>query len=121
MARNNSREARRKTRHTSIRRKLSGTPERPRLAVFRSSRQIYAQVIDDTKGITLVAASSLDGELREKLSGKKAERAAAVGALLARRALEQKITAVVLDRGGHRYHGRVAALAQAAREAGLDF
>ena len=105
-----------------IRRKLAGTPERPRLAVFRSQAHIYAQVIDDDAGKTLCSASTLDKDLKEK-AGKGANVAAAkaVGALIANRAKEKGIEAVVFDRGGFQYHGRIKALADAAREAGLKF
>jgi large subunit ribosomal protein L18 len=108
--------------HDRIRKKLRGNPERPRLAVFRSQGQIYAQVIDDDAGRTLVAASSLDKELRAKLKGGGNVAAAKeVGSLIASRAKEKGIAAVVFDRGGFQYHGRVKALADAAREAGLKF
>ena len=105
-----------------IRRKLAGTPERPRLAVFRSQAHIYAQVIDDDAGKTLCAASTLDKDLKEQ-AGKGANVAAAkaVGQLIASRAKEKGILAVVFDRGGFQYHGRIKALADAAREAGLKF
>lgn len=92
---------------------------RPRLSIFRSAKNIYAQVIDDEKGVTLAAASSLEGEKKAKGSDKDA--AAKVGALVAQRAIEKGVKAVVFDRGGYLYHGRVKALADAAREAGLDF
>ncbi len=109
-------------RHLRVRKKVVGTPQRPRLCVFRSHKHIYAQVIDDTKGHTLVAASDLEPGLRTQSVGKpKKERAALVGELLARRALDQGITKVVFDRGGYKYHGRVKALAEAARQAGLQF
>ena len=109
-------------RHLRVRRKVSGTPERPRLCVFRSLKHIYAQVIDDTRGHTLVSASDLDPEVREQVQGKtKTERARLVGQVLARRALEAGITRVVFDRGGYKYHGRVKALADGAREGGLQF
>ncbi len=109
-------------RHRRIRRMVVGLPDRPRLCVYKSLRHMYAQIIDDTKGHTLVAASTLDPELRNQLksTGNK-EAAAAVGRLIAQRALEKGIRKVVFDRGGFRYHGRVAALADAAREAGLEF
>lgn len=101
-----------------IRKKVAGTLERPRLAVFRSGRHIYAQLIDDTKGATLVAASTLNGEA----SGKKnLEASKAVGAEIAKKALEKNIKNVVFDRSGYVYHGRIKALAEGAREAGLDF
>jgi large subunit ribosomal protein L18 len=106
-----------------VRKKVFGTPERPRLSVYRSLKHIYAQVIDDTKGITLVAASTLDPALREQLKEIKGkiEAARLVGKLVAERALEKGIKKVVFDRGGFKYHGRVKALADGAREAGLEF
>ena len=105
-----------------IRKKIRGTPERPRLTVYRSLKYIYAQIIDDEAGHTLVAASSLEKELKEKLkSTKDIEAAKAVGELIAKRALEKGIEKVVFDRNGYKYHGRVKALADAAREAGLKF
>jgi len=106
-----------------IRRRISGTPDRPRLSVYRSLKHIYAQIIDDTKGTTLVATSSLSPEVREQLAAMKgkAARSKVVGAMLARKALERNITQVVFDRGGFLYHGRVKALAEGAREAGLKF
>jgi large subunit ribosomal protein L18 len=108
--------------HLRIRKKLSGKPERPRLAVFRSQAHIYAQVIDDEQGKTLCAASSVDKDLRAKSkTGANVAAAKAVGALIATRAKEKGIEAVVFDRGGFQYHGRVKALADAAREAGLKF
>lgn len=94
-----------------------GTPERPRLAVFRSAKHIYAQIIDDTKGITLCSASTLTVETE----GTKTDAAKAVGAAVAQKALEAGITKVVFDRGGNIYHGRIKALAEGAREAGLEF
>lgn len=106
-------------RHNRVRRKVSGTEERPRLAVFRSNRHIYAQVIDDTKGHTLAYASSLEGDL--KGAPLNVDTAARVGSLLAQRAKEAGVSAVVFDRAGYRYHGRVQALADAAREEGLEF
>jgi large subunit ribosomal protein L18 len=102
-------------RHVRVRHKVSGTAERPRLAVYRSNRHIYAQLIDDVAGRTLVSASDADGE-----SGGKTDAAKAVGATIAKRAKEAGITTVVFDRGGRLYHGRVAALAEAAREGGLS-
>ena len=112
----------RRVRHERVRRRVLGTPERPRLCVYKSLRYIYAQIIDDTRGHTLVAASSLEPELRGKLkSTKDTEAARAVGRLIAERALAKGIRKVVFDRGGYPYHGRVAALADAAREAGLEF
>ncbi|HAZ05332.1 50S ribosomal protein L18 [Acetobacterium wieringae] len=109
-------------RHYRVRNKVSGTEMRPRLNVFRSNKNIYAQIIDDTKGITLVSASSNDSELKGQLSkgGDKAA-AKAVGQAIAKRALEKGIEAVVFDRGGYVYHGRVKELADGAREAGLKF
>ncbi len=109
-------------RHLRVRKKISGTAERPRLNVFRSLKHIYAQIIDDDRGITLVSASTLSPELRGQLkSGSNKEAAAAVGRLVAQKALERGIKKVVFDRGGYIYHGRVKALAEAAREAGLEF
>ncbi len=105
--------------HKRIRRKLRGTGERPRLAIFRSVAHIYAQVIDDDEGKTLVAASSVDKE--NKVNGGNVAAAKAIGTRVAERAKEKGITRVVFDRGGYRYHGRVKALADAAREAGLEF
>ncbi|HEY8372777.1 MAG TPA: 50S ribosomal protein L18 [Pseudonocardiaceae bacterium] len=107
-------------RHFRVRKKISGTPERPRLVVTRSSRHIRAQVIDDLAGHTLASASSMEADIRA-MEGDKKTRAARVGALVAARAKEAGITKVVFDRGGYDYHGRVAALADAAREAGLEF
>lgn len=109
-------------RHQRLRQQVSGTPERPRLAVFRSNQHIYAQVIDDVAQHTLAAASTLEPELKSQLaSGATCEASVAVGKLLAQRALAKGIEQVVFDRGGNRYHGRVQALADAAREAGLNF
>ena len=107
-------------RHARVRRRVKGTTERPRLAIFRSNQHIYAQVIDDTAHTTLVAASTLDKDAGLK-TGSTAEAAAAVGKLIAERSLAKDISKVVFDRGGKLYHGRVAALADAAREAGLEF
>jgi large subunit ribosomal protein L18 len=104
-------------RHRRVRKHVSGTPDRPRLAVFRSNRHIYAQVIDDTAGRTVAAASSLDDGVG---SGSKSDVAKKVGELVARRATEAGVGKVVLDRGGNLYHGRVQALADGAREAGLQ-
>ena len=103
--------------HGRSRNKIKGTPERPRLAVFRSTQHIYAQIIDDTVGKTLVAASTLE----VKVDGTKTDAAKAVGAAVAKKALENGIEKVVFDRGGNLYHGRIQALAEGAREAGLDF
>jgi len=112
----------RKRRHARVRRVVSGTAGRSRLCVFRSLNHTYAQVIDDGLGHTLASASTLDQVIRSEADGKpKVEVAALVGTLVAKRALEQGITKVVFDRGGYKYHGRVKALAEAAREAGLEF
>lgn len=109
-------------RHKRIRAKIKGSPERPRLAVFRSHEHIYAQVIDDTQHHTLVSASTVEPDLRTSLSsGANCEASAQIGKLIAVRSLEKGITKVVFDRGGNLYHGRIKALAEAAREAGLDF
>src|ERR671933_396216 len=107
-------------RHARLRKKVFGSAERPRLAVHRSSRHIVVQLIDDVAGRTLAAASSLEADVRA-LEGDKKARAAKVGELIAARAREAGVTAVVFDRGGYLYHGRVAALADAAREGGLEF
>lgn len=112
----------RKRRHLRVRAKLNGTSERPRLNVFRSSAHIYAQIIDDSKGHTLVAASSRDADAMEAADGStKTERAKVVGQLIGDRAIAAGIERVVFDRGGYKYHGRVKALADGARESGLDF
>ena len=122
MAKNNSRSEARVRRHVRVRRKVAGTVARPRLNVYRSLNHIYAQLIDDSQGHTLLAVSTLDPALRKTLSGKsKREQAVAVGKALAERATEAGITQVVFDRGGYRYHGRVQELAEASREAGLQF
>lgn len=110
----------RQKRHYRLRNNISGTPERPRLNVFRSNSQIYAQVIDDVNQVTIVSASSLDKELKLK-NGGNIDAAKLVGELVAKRALASNVKAVVFDRGGYIYHGRVKALAEAAREAGLEF
>ena len=109
--------------HSRIRKKISGSPARPRLAVFRSQSHIYAQLIDDEAGTTLAHASSLDKDLRgdKKKRGATVEAAKAVGSLIATRAREKGVETVVFDRGGFQYHGRIKALADAAREAGLKF
>lgn len=112
--------ATRKKRHARVRAKLSGTAVRPRLNVFRSNSHIYAQIIDDVNGVTLASASTLDKELSLE-STSNVEAAQKVGELVAKRAVEKGITAVVFDRGGYLYHGRVQALADAARENGLEF
>jgi large subunit ribosomal protein L18 len=116
------REAARRRRHKRIRRRVIGTGERPRLNVFRSLQHIYAQVIDDWEGHTLVSASTIDSEVKRQLGGlSKTEQARVVGEAVAERALDKGIERVVFDRGGYRYHGRVKALAEAAREKGLKF
>lgn len=108
---------------TRIRKKISGTAEIPRLTVYRSLNQVYAQIIDDSTGTTLVAASSLSKELTEELKNSKGKisKSKLVGSLVAKKALEQKISNVVFDRNGYRYHGRIQAIAEGAREAGLKF
>ena len=109
-------------RHLRVRKRVAGNSERPRLSVFRSNMHIYVQVIDDSVGRTLVAASTKDAELASSLQGKtKLDRSKAVGQLVAQRAKAAGIDKVVFDRGGFKYHGRIRALADAAREAGLDF
>ncbi len=113
------RKSERERRHSRVRNKISGTPERPRLCVFRSNTNLYVQVIDDTKGVTLVSASTLDKEVKEKHSNVVA--AKELGALIAKKAIEKNIKTVVYDRGGYVYHGVVKALAESAREAGLEF
>jgi large subunit ribosomal protein L18 len=110
----------RRRRHRRLRNKISGTPERPRLSVFRSNRHIFAQVIDDRAGRTLAHASTLDPSLASGSTGNVAA-ASQVGSLLAERAKAAGVSKVVFDRGGSRYHGRVAALAEAARKGGLEF
>lgn len=116
------RKATRVTRHQRIRRRVCGTTERPRLCVYRSNKHIYAQIIDDSAAVTLVSASTLDGDLKKGESKTwNVDSAKAVGELVAKRAKEKGIEAVVFDRGGYIYHGRVAAVAEAAREAGLSF
>lgn len=104
-----------------IRKKIKGTPERPRLSIFRSNNDIYVQVIDDTQGHTLVSASSRDSDIKGLKDKTKVEKSKAVGAKLAQIALEAGITNIVFDRGGYLYHGRVKAVADGAREAGLNF
>ncbi len=112
----------RKRIHTRIRKKLSGTPDRPRLAVFRSNKHIYAQLIDDTQGITLAGAGSVEGDARKQLpNGGNVEAAKAVGRLIAERAKKLGLEAALFDRGGFIYHGRIQALAESARDAGLKF
>lgn len=112
----------RRKRHLRVRKKISGTNERPRLSVFRSAKHIYAQLIDDEKGVTLASASTIDKELSGKLkNGGDVEAARKVGELIAERAKAKGYERVVFDRGGYLYHGRIKALADAAREAGLQF
>ena len=113
------RKAERERRHIRVRTKISGTPERPRLCVYRSNKNLFVQVIDDVNGVTLAQASTLDKEVKEKHANKEA--AKEVGALIAKRAGEKKITTVVFDRSGYLYHGVVKELAEAARTAGLKF
>ena len=109
-------------RHYRVRRKVSGTPERPRLNVFRSLEHIYAQVIDDVAGHTLASASTLDGEVKKAINGMKpVDAATVVGQMVAARAKNAGITQVVFDRGGYKYHGRIKAVADGAREGGLEF
>ncbi|MFC2007457.1 50S ribosomal protein L18 [Chloroflexota bacterium] len=121
MGRADSRTARQK-RHYRVRLKVKGTASRPRLCVFRSLHHIYAQIIDDPQGHTLAAASTLDSEAKSEPNGKsKKDEAELVGQLLAKRALSKGINQVTFDRGGYKYHGRVKALADAAREGGLKF
>lgn len=114
--------ATRKIRHRRVRQKVTGTISRPRLCIFRSLNHIHAQLIDDSKGQTLVSMSTLDSQMRGKTNGMvKTKKAEAVGTLLAEKALNKGIKQVVFDRGGYKYHGRVKALAEAARKAGLEF
>ena len=121
MGRDEARVARRR-RHTRVRAKVEGTPSRPRLCVFRSLNHIYAQVIDDSREHTLASASTLDPEIKGEANGKaKTGKSELVGSLVAKRAVSEGITQVVFDRGGYKYHGRVKALAEAARQAGLKF
>lgn len=116
------RKAKRRRRHIRVRKRVFGTAERPRMAVYKSLKHIYVQIIDDEKGHTLVSASTLDKEVREQIKGlSKTEQAKLVGKIVAERALAKGIKKVVFDRGGFKYQGRVQALAEAAREAGLEF
>ena len=119
MVKKTDRKMERQRRHMRVRRKISGTAERPRLCVYRSNSNIYAQIIDDVAGNTLVAASTLDKEVKTKHANKEA--AKEVGALIAKRATDKKIVDVVFDRGGYIYHGVVKELAESAREGGLKF
>ncbi|HHV07093.1 MAG TPA: 50S ribosomal protein L18 [Firmicutes bacterium] len=122
MIKKEDRNKRRQLRHLRVRNKVAGSIERPRLAVFRSLKHIYVQIINDETGTTLVSVSTLDPEIRQQVAyGGNIEAAKAVGELVAKRALENGIQQVVFDRGGYLYHGRVAALAEAARAAGLEF
>ncbi|MDA8195500.1 MAG: 50S ribosomal protein L18 [Thermaerobacter sp.] len=121
MYRRFDRNAARRRRHLRIRGKVSGSPERPRLNVFRSNQYIYAQVIDDSIGHTIAQASTLEKIFADQAGGLTVAKAALVGKLVAERARAKGVTQVVFDRGGYRYHGRVKALADAARETGLDF
>jgi len=122
MAKTNPKQLARERRHRRVRARISGTAERPRLNVYRSSEHIYAQVIDDLQGKTLVSASTIDGELRKQVADKnKTEAARIVGKAVAERAKAAGITTVIFDRGGWRYQGRVKALADGAREGGLEF
>jgi large subunit ribosomal protein L18 len=119
---NMSKQERRQRIHYRIRKVVNGTPERPRMVVFRSNKQIYVQVVDDTKGITLVAASSLDKNIAEQCKGLSGiEAAKVVGVEIAKRAIEKGINTISFDRGGYLYHGRVKSLADGAREGGLKF
>ena len=120
MSKAKTRTAGRAVRHLRVRRKVVGSSQRPRLAVFRSLKHVYAQVIDDSKGVTLAAASSLESQVIAERNGKqKTEVSKLVGNLIAERAKDKGVTTVVFDRAGYRYHGRVKALADAAREGGL--
>lgn len=119
MIKKTDRQMERRRRHIRVRRKISGTAERPRLCVYRSNSNLYVQIIDDVAGNTLVQASTLDKEIKEKHANKVA--AKEVGTLIAKRAAEKKIETVVFDRGGYIYHGVVKELAEAAREGGLKF
>jgi len=122
MSEKRDRERARRRRHLRARKKMVATKERPRLCVFRSSKHIYAQVIDDAEGLTLAAASTLDKEIRDQAAGlKRIEQARLVGETLARRAKAQGTKTVVFDRGGYKYHGRVRSLAEGARAGGLEF
>ena len=119
MVKKTDRNMERRRRHLRVRKKISGTSERPRLCVYRSNSNLYAQIIDDVAGKTLVSCSTLDKDIKEKHANKVA--AKEVGAMIAKKAKAKKITTVVFDRGGYIYHGVVKELAEAARESGLDF
>ncbi|MFG6328510.1 MAG: 50S ribosomal protein L18 [Lachnospiraceae bacterium] len=122
MIKKQSRSEVRAKKHLKVRKRISGTPERPRMAVFRSNNHMYVQVIDDVAGHTLVSASTLQGEVKEGLEKtNNVDAAAKLGTVIAKRAVEKGIKTVVFDRGGYIYHGKVKALAEAAREAGLEF
>ncbi|MCG8481880.1 MAG: 50S ribosomal protein L18 [Clostridia bacterium] len=122
MIKKESRNVNRLARHSRVRKKVFGTPEKPRLCVYRSTTNIYAQIVDDTKGGTIVSASTLDKEIKDevKYGGNKAA-AKVVGALIAKKAIEKGVETVTFDRGGYLYHGRIKELADGAREAGLKF
>jgi len=122
MAEQNRSDRAREKRHQRVRVRVSGTAERPRLNVFRSLRHMYAQLIDDVAGHTMASASTMDAEIKEQLAKlSRADQAKLVGQVLAKRALEKGVKQVVFDRGGYKYHGRVKALAESARAAGLQF
>ncbi|MFZ5966777.1 MAG: 50S ribosomal protein L18 [Bacillota bacterium] len=122
MIQKESKNSKRKVRHVRVRRKVVGTPERPRLSIYRSLTNMYAQIIDDTTGHTLVSASTLDQEVKGGVNGTgNKEAAKAVGLAIGKKAVEKGISQVVFDRGGYIYHGRVKELAEGAREAGLQF
>ena len=122
MSKSNSRSEARDRRHKRVRSRITGTPERPRLSIYRSLSEIYAQIIDDKAGLTLISASTIDHELRTSVDGmKKSEQARKIGQALAERAKSKGIKQVIFDRGGYRYIGRVKALADGAREGGLEF
>ncbi len=122
MIKKESRNVNRLARHSRVRKKVFGTPEKPRLCVYRSTSNIYAQIVDDTKGGTIVSASTLDKEIKDevKYGGNKAA-AKVVGVLIAKKAIEKGVETVTFDRGGYLYHGRIKELADGAREAGLKF
>ncbi|HHW03518.1 MAG TPA: 50S ribosomal protein L18 [Thermoanaerobacterales bacterium] len=121
MLKKESREVSRKRRHARVRKKVFGTQDRPRLNVFKSLKHIYAQIINDENGTTLVAASTQDPAIRDSVTGCNIESAKKVGELIAKKALEKGIKQIAFDRGGYMYHGKIKALAEAAREAGLEF
>ncbi|MBC7075426.1 MAG: 50S ribosomal protein L18 [Syntrophomonadaceae bacterium] len=121
MTKKTSKKVHRQIKHKRIRKKIFGTSERPRLCVYKSLRHIYAQIIDDQKGVTLAAASTLDEGLNHLPSKKSKDAAKEVGKNIARRAIDKNIKTVIFDRSGYKYHGCIAALADAAREEGLDF